>query len=200
MPSSCRSFSRWVSFSLLLLRLVLLPPLFSTTLVHALAMKEIYGVPNSGWTSPTWNWGYAQGTGHTCAAICRERYATRAARQALVQDLLEAAAADPEEIKLVLALEWQRGRWDGTDGGPNGYGHVLAAMAAAQRYEDETQGWSNLVQDMANRFPTLLTNKRDKTALLQEMETCREANNVKEGFLKCAGLVLREMGFIERGV
>lgn len=51
--------------------------------------REIYNIPNSGWCSDSWNWGYASGTGHDCAAICRKMYASRDDRQRLVSSLLE---------------------------------------------------------------------------------------------------------------
>jgi hypothetical protein len=111
------------------------------------------------------------------------------------------------EMKLVLALEWQRGRWDGTDGGPNGYAVVLHNMATAQRYEDtkNNHGWHYLVNDMIDRFPTISSNE----TALQDMQSCRQdvtsaSSSTKEAaqraFCRCAGLVLREMGFIERGL
>lgn len=166
------------------------------------ARPEIYGVKNSGWTSPEWCWGYAQGTGHTCAAICRELYATRSARQALVDNLLSANPNEPsnaEEIKLILALEWQRGRWDGTDGGRGGYSEVLATMAEAKRYEVGTHDecLQCLVQDMADpkRFCLLGVSNAE----IEEMKACMTANLPEEGFRKSAGMVLRAMGYIERG-
>ena len=165
--------------------------------------KEIYGVKGSGWTAPEWNWGYAQGTGHTCAAICREMYATREARQRLVDNLLEAnleKPSDVEEIKLILALEWQRGRWDGSDGGPGGYSQVLSSMAQARRYEigSDDECLQRLVQDMADpeRFRRLRPMEDD----VREMNACLLTNSPEEGFRKCSGLVLKAMGFIERGV
>ena len=97
---------------------------------------------DSGWTSPVWNWGSASGTGHDCVAICRRRYATRKSRADLVDQLLHPVEYRPkrlpanfEEVKLVLALAWQKGRWDGSDIGPYGYGAVLSAIARAERYE-----------------------------------------------------------------
>ena len=33
-----------------------------------------------------------------------------------------------EEVKLVLGLAWQNGRWDGSDGGRGGYGDILVAI------------------------------------------------------------------------
>lgn len=165
----------------------------------AFAMKEIYGIRGSGWTSPQWNWGYAQGTGHDCAAICRELYHTQEARATLVDNLLAAnnEPENPEEIKLILALEWQRGRWDGSDGGKGGYGDVLATMAAAKRYEDEREGLQRLVEDMAHppRFSLLGASSEE----VEEMKACATAASPEKGFRKCSGMVLRAMGFVERG-
>lgn len=167
---------------------------------HALAMpQEIYNVPGSGWTAPDWNWGYAQGSGHTCAAICRDLYATREARDALVRQLLDAQPEPPvPEIKLILALEWQRGRWDGTDGGRGGYGDVLSTMAAAKRYEEgsEEECLQRLVEDMAARFHLLKASDED----VKKMAACTSASNADIGFRKCSGMVLQAMGFVERGL
>lgn len=166
--------------------------------------KEIYGVKGSGWTSPEWNWGYAQGTGHTCAAICRDLYGTRQAREKLVENLLAGKKTQNEpsveEIKLILALEWQRGRWDGSDGGKGGYGEVLSRMAAAKRYEAGSHDvcLQRLVEDMAdpNRFSLLGATKEE----VQEMESCLLCGNPEDGFRRSAGMVLSAMGFIERGM
>ena len=153
----------------------------------AFAMKkEIYGIKGSGWTSPQWNWGYAQGTGHDCAAICRELYLAREARIKLVNNLLAANPDEPdniEEIKLILALEWQS--------------EVLRAMAAAKRYEDEG-GLQKLVEDMADpkRFGLLGPSEEEA----ERMKLCVAESNPEEGFRKCSGMVLRAMGFVERGL
>ena len=105
-----------------------------------------------------------------------------------------------EEVKLILALKWQSGKWDGTDGGPGGYGDVLAAMAEAERYEigsDEESCSSLLVQDMMERFHLICSDNAD----LREMESikvdCEDFDLMRR---KCAGLVLKATGFIERGL
>ena len=96
--------------------------------------RELYGIPGSGWTSPSWNWGSPEGTGHDCAKICREQYATAQDREQLIDNLLledkEAAPRIPqdfEEVKLVLALVWQRYRNDSV--GNKSYGVLLDQMA-----------------------------------------------------------------------
>jgi len=170
------------------------------TLAFSMKNKEIYGIKGSGWTSPQWNWGYSRGTGHDCAAICRELYHTREARTKLVNNLMAANPDEPEnveEIKLILALEWQRGKWDGSDGGKGGYGQVLANMAAATRYEDDG-GLRRLVEDMADpkRFSLLMASEED----IERIKSCVTENTLEEGFRKCSGMVLRAMGFVERGL
>jgi hypothetical protein len=164
--------------------------------------KEIYGITGSGWTSPQWNWGYGQGTGHDCALICRQQFRTTQARATLVQSLLDGdnppnAETNAEEIKLILALAWQRGQWDGSDGGEGGYGQVLAALAAAQRYEVE-DGLRQLTADMADpeRFRRLGTSDEDVAAMV----ACASTDHTEEGFRQCSGMVLRAMGFVEQGL
>lgn len=156
------------------------------------AFSEIYNIPGSGWKSPQWNWGYAVGTGHDCARICRQLYETRSARVALLQDI----ATKPEnfeEIKLVLALAWQRGRWDGTDGGEGGYGQVLQALAAADRYENDQR---QFFLDMQCRF-TLLSPSLELQA---QMDSLSGIEDVDLATRKCSALVLQAMGFVENGL
>jgi hypothetical protein len=146
--------------------------------------KEIYNIPGSGWTSPTWNWGYANGTGHDCALLCRRKFSTKQQRQELIQELLHPAAisssnveeADSmrsppfEEVKLILGLTIQRARWDGTDGGSEGYSEVLGMMANAERYEsnDEELNSKLFVKDMVDRFHLIAGNEIDGVAMDQD--------------------------------
>lgn len=166
-----------------------------------MSSKEMYGIKQSGWTSDTWRWGYGQGTGHDCAMISRKIYATPPLRAALVKSLIGATLEEPpfEEVKLVLALAWQNGRWDGTDGGPGGYTDVLATMADARRYEIGTDEDCSrqLVQDMQERFHLLeptedALNKmqrlwEDLPAKLEPFDAARR---------RCSGLVLDSMGWV----
>lgn len=173
--------------------------------------KQLYGVQGSGWASPEWNWGYAQGTGHDCAAICRERWSDRASRRDLVRSLLSPAESRPEgevpfaEVTLVLGLAWQNGRWDGSDGGAGGYPFVLRTMAEARRYEDDDEVVSALrfIEDVSARFNTISRDAEE----LSRMRTIASGIKgtevaVKDVFLArrtCAGMVLDAMGFVENG-
>ena len=151
----------------------------------SLYMKEIYGIPRSGWTSPDWNWGSAVGTGHDCAAICRRQFGSCQSRASLVSYLLKGQGPPFEEVKLILALAWQRGRWDGCDGGLGGYGEVLNAMAQAQRYEVGDECDWLLVQDMKERYHLLDPNNVD-----QEVMMSLDGEDVDGARRRCSGLVL----------
>ena len=170
----------------------------------------LYDIPNSSWTSPQWNWGYASGTGHDCAAICRRKFESRAAREDLVKSLLDPNNAQQqpptfEEVKLVLGLAVQRGRWDGSDGGPGGYGDVLAAMADARRYETdgtEESRMVNFTKDMKLRYRLLNPTKEDMEAM-ESIDVSSKDLTVAEldvARRKCSGLVLKGMGFIDNGI
>lgn len=172
--------------------------------------KEIYGISGSGWSSPEWHWGRASGTGHECAQLCRRKYDTPRARRELVAGLVlpkDAAGSDGagrapasfEEVKLVLALAWQKAL-NGPDGEPRAYAEVLDAMAAAQRYEGGSDEENSLllVQDMQKRFFFLdpaVEDRIDMNLLLYEGEG--DWDWIRR---RCSGLVLRAMDFEENGL
>ena len=165
----------------------------------AAAPTDLYGIPNSGWKSPQWNWGSASGTGHDCAMICRNKYDSVSSRKKLVNNLLEATCAEPfEEVKLVLGLTWQRGRWNGRDGGKGGYGDVLALMAEAKRYEDgSAEDCAKLfVHDMQERYHLVA---KDNEEDLQRMESLIQESDIFVARQRCSGLVLQAIGFVETG-
>ena len=168
----------------------------------------LYDIPNSSWTSAEWNWGYASGTGHDCAAICRRKFATRSSRAEFIRSLLDPSTPQPpsfEEVKLVLGLAVQRGRWDGSDGGPGGYGDVLAAMASARRYETdgtEENRMVNFVEDMRHRFGLLNPSKED-AEMMKSLDGCNGDATIDElnaARILCSGLVLMNMDFIDNGL
>jgi hypothetical protein len=175
--------------------------------------KTIYGIPNSGWTSPSWNWGSASGTGHDCAKICRQKYSTKEERLNLINYLISSTdetttsstAIDLEEIKLIMGLFWQNGRWDGSDGGVGGYGDVLAMMANAKRYEDGEDGKTLLFRDMQERFHLLDPNNDDKIKMKKLVDVNNNSDNddididIDATLRCCSGLVLKAMGFIQNG-
>lgn len=126
----------------------------------------------------------------------------------MVQDLVDAPSIHPrdrkpqnfEEVKLVLALAWQRGRWDGSDGGRGGFGEVLTTMAQAKRYEvgNEEECSRLPVEDMRERF-RLLTPHEDDLVMMQSVfdEAERDMDAARR---RSSGLVLRAMRFVENGI
>lgn len=171
--------------------------------------KNIYGIPNANWAAKReWNWGSAIGTGHDAAMICRNKYSSPNVRQALAQALIDAPDIEPserkptnfEEVKLILGLAWQRGRWDGSDGGVGGYGDVLAAMAQADRYETDSDEESSirLVIDMKDRFH-LLDPSDDQIDNMNSIESYLKTDP-DAARRKCSGLVLQAMGFVPSGL
>eukprot|EP00581_Thalassiosira_minuscula_P000195 CAMPEP_0183736310 /NCGR_PEP_ID=MMETSP0737-20130205/49019_1 /TAXON_ID=385413 /ORGANISM="Thalassiosira miniscula, Strain CCMP1093" /LENGTH=258 /DNA_ID=CAMNT_0025970273 /DNA_START=42 /DNA_END=818 /DNA_ORIENTATION=- len=191
-----------------------------TTYCENETIKTLYNIEHSGWKSPQWNWGYARGTGHDCAAICRRRWGgddpdSRSDRRKLVEMLLSPAefkASHPEaelpfeEIKLILGLAWQRGRWDGSDGGPNGYGAVLATMAEARRYEQEDEVMSALsfIEDVSEKFDTIARSADERNRMKAIANDVRGKHaGLDDIFMArrtCAGMVLDAMNFVNNGL
>jgi hypothetical protein len=169
--------------------------------------RELYGIPDSGWTSPSWNWGSPQGTGHDCAKICREQYTTAQDRAQLIDNLLledhEEAPRIPqdfEEIKLLLALVWQRYR--NMSAGNKMYGDLLDQMADC-RFDDEAgdddEACSKLlVQEMQKRFIYLQPDVQDQIAMNTLLyETGDDYDLTRR---RCSGLVLKAMDFEDLGL
>ncbi len=180
----------------------------------------LYNVTNSGWKSPQWNWGSARGTGHDCASICRSRWSDREDRRILVHSLLLPSPVSSyasnnngevsfEEIKLILALAWQRGRWDGTDGGPNGYRSVLQTMVDAHQYENENEIISSLhfIEDITSKYHSISRNAKDLHKMKDIANTIvhgkKKHASMEEIFMArrmCAGMVLDAMHFVDNGL
>jgi len=172
--------------------------------------KEVYGIQGSGWSSPEWKWGSATGTGHDCAKICRQQYATTEARAELIECLLlskedmnvnldERTPENFEEVKLVLALAWQKARKK-CYGGLETYGELLDEMAKGQRYEEGTEEFCSmlLVQHMQKRFFWLYPDVQDKISMNILLYDCDDDFDWIRR--RCSGLVLKAMEFEEIGL
>ena len=128
--------------------------------------REIFGIEAS-WSSPDWNWGSPFGLGHDCAMKCRQRFATEDQRRELVNSLVHAdtdtqVLSNFEDVKMVLALAWQRGR--NFDPDLEAFGQILDQMADL-RYENRDDGEGNmegdrlLVQDLQKKYMWLQPGK-----------------------------------------
>ena len=218
---------------------------FSASKTTSNNRKEIYGIPASGWSSLHWKWGEATGTGHACAVLCRRQYRTPESRRDLIANLVmtkeeirggttttadnaddekvvsEAAAAAQrspvnfEEVKLILALAWQKGLQNGHGGGGGElrpYGEILDAMVQAERYkkkavagpgcdDDDDNDKDNsllLVQDMQKRYFFLTPEVDDKIRMnLLLYDGDEDWDWIRR---RCSGLVLRALDFEANGL
>mmetsp|Transcript_14486 Transcript_14486/g.21362 ORF Transcript_14486/g.21362 Transcript_14486/m.21362 type:complete len:203 (-) Transcript_14486:1328-1936(-) len=170
------------------------------------ATSQVFGIPSAGWTSPEWRWGEPSGMSHDCASQCRERFRTIEQREHLVDSLVnideDTAGTDDgilsfEEIKLVLALAWQKARKNGFEG--EAYGVILDQMTEAERYESgDDEATSRLfVQDVQKRFFWLEPEVEDKIAMTMLWYDTEDYDVARR---RCGGLVLKAIGFIEDGL
>ncbi|KAL7509751.1 hypothetical protein ACHAXN_008923 [Cyclotella atomus] len=174
--------------------------------------RQLYNIKNSSWKSNEWNWGYARGTGHDCASICRRRWSDKADRKKLVDALLNPEAYHSkhksyevpfEEVKLILGLLWQRA------GRSHAFNEVLENMVDAKRYEldDEVLSALNFVTDVRDAFPDVALKKShvdQMNAVAGEILHYHDhmVDRVEAFRIRrvCAGMVLEDMGFIENGI
>ena len=185
----------------------------------AAALTMMYGVPDSKWSSPKWNWGYASGSGHDCALICRNKFASSDSRRMLIESLMLTDNAQIksegslsflttleedwlDELKLILGLTWQRGRRDGTDGGPGGYSEVLFNLADCQfetffACDDGISSQRNFLKDMKARYS--LISKTDSD-LQYVKDLSEESEDLDHSIRSCAGYVLSSMEFVALGM
>jgi hypothetical protein len=165
---------------------------FFTSTMAFTAPKSLYGIPNSSWASCEWNWGYARGTAHDCAQICRRKYSSVQSRQQLLNSLMgRSCPCTYEELKLILALQCQRQRQ---------LGDVIQNMVQATRYEsddDNVAGSQQLVFDLQERYPKLQPNSED---LQQMIALSSEQQNREDTLQPCIALVLKTLNFIEIGM
>ena len=99
-----------------------------------------------GWSDKNWNWGSANGDAHDVAMITRQKFGTEADRSAYIKRLCETSLSEVEveELKMVLALRFQRAAREGKDGDGKGW-EIMSEMAKC-KYENE--GISSLTGDL----------------------------------------------------
>eukprot|EP00466_Bigelowiella_natans_P020207 jgi/Bigna1/69362/fgenesh1_pg.8_\ len=99
-----------------------------------------------GWDSPGWNWGYANGEAHDKAAVLRSKLRTQKQRGAWLQELSSKdSEIDWEEVKLALALKWQRAIRERRD--QAGWCHVLEEMRLARSKKLESRLEPTSIED-----------------------------------------------------
>eukprot|EP00238_Polyblepharides_amylifera_P015752 CAMPEP_0196579862 /NCGR_PEP_ID=MMETSP1081-20130531/25296_1 /TAXON_ID=36882 /ORGANISM="Pyramimonas amylifera, Strain CCMP720" /LENGTH=139 /DNA_ID=CAMNT_0041899567 /DNA_START=275 /DNA_END=694 /DNA_ORIENTATION=+ len=101
----------------------------------------------TGWGSPTWRWGYASGDAHDAAFQIRNSLSSPQARREWIASLEDSNSDVPWfEIKLVLALKWQKAIREGRC--CDGWVETMERLRLAE-YEDGENGISKFVVDLA---------------------------------------------------
>lgn len=135
--------------------------------------------------------------------ICREEYATKEAREKLIENLIDTRIPeDFEVVKLVLALVMQKANnWKPWGGQVEAsYTQVLNAMVEAERYEEEEEdiGTRRFVQDLQKRFVWLEPEVEDKIAMNLVLYDAEDDFDLARR--RCCGLTLKAMDFVDFGL
>lgn len=111
-----------------------------------------------GFSDPNWNWGSSNGTGHDAAMKLRRRLATIDQRTDFIASIVgESDDFNLEDVKLALALRFQRAARERIVGSEQGY-KIMDKMATL-KYEN-AEGEAYLQRDLENLssiLPTELT-------------------------------------------
>lgn len=100
----------------------------------------------SGFSDPNWNWGSSNGTGHDAAMAIRQTLGTNDRRKEFVRNLgANSEAIGIDDIKLALALRFQRASHEGIIGSKEG-NRIMNNMAAL-KYEN-ADGEAALLRDL----------------------------------------------------
>ena len=100
----------------------------------------------SGFSDPNWNWGSANGTGHDAAMAIRRSLGTNDRRKEFMRNLLDnSETISVDDMKLALALRFQRASYEGIAGGKEG-NRIMTNMAAL-KYEN-ADGEAKLLLDL----------------------------------------------------
>mmetsp|Transcript_28986 Transcript_28986/g.69162 ORF Transcript_28986/g.69162 Transcript_28986/m.69162 type:complete len:226 (+) Transcript_28986:3-680(+) len=107
-----------------------------------------------GWADPDWKWGYGNGKAHNAAYDLRRGLSSESSRSKWMETLLSDEKLGWDDVKLCLALKWQRAAREGRDGGRGGFGDVMEMMRKC-KYEGSDANDDRLVQDMSSRLAML---------------------------------------------
>eukprot|EP00930_Biecheleria_cincta_P060867 TRINITY_DN46451_c0_g1_i1.p1 TRINITY_DN46451_c0_g1~~TRINITY_DN46451_c0_g1_i1.p1 ORF type:complete len:251 (-),score=41.41 TRINITY_DN46451_c0_g1_i1:97-849(-) len=139
------------------------------------------------WGSTTWNWGDEVGDAHDMAAKLRGQLQERSDRAMWLQGAVVQPNRVPwADMKLALALLWQKAMHEGRDGGPAGWRVPLSRMVAGT-YEGGEAGDRLLVVDMEVRLPASRIIVEDGP---EDMDGWRR---------RVAAQVFKELDFVEGG-
>eukprot|EP00287_Rhodomonas_sp_CCMP768_P002193 CAMPEP_0196735596 /NCGR_PEP_ID=MMETSP1091-20130531/13982_1 /TAXON_ID=302021 /ORGANISM="Rhodomonas sp., Strain CCMP768" /LENGTH=155 /DNA_ID=CAMNT_0042079249 /DNA_START=171 /DNA_END=638 /DNA_ORIENTATION=- len=105
----------------------------------------------STWANPEWRWGYGVGLAHDQAAILRAKLRTPDSRSAWLDTMVSGSGeVGWEEVKLALALKWQRANRVMNGDAMTAYNQVMEQLRKA-KYEGEEND-KLFVKDMEARL------------------------------------------------
>ena len=150
----------------------------------------------SGWGSRSWNWGSAIGKAHDAAFEMRNRLSTLDDRRVWLNECAS-DSLDVEEIKLCLALRWQRSGHERTAGD---YSQIMEAMARGNFEGDDRA--PTLLPALVEAMPSI--GLKDERAMLEILETNQLSVHTKQGPQETisivAAAILLKMGFLDKGL
>eukprot|EP00242_Pyramimonas_sp_CCMP2087_P009927 CAMPEP_0198201992 /NCGR_PEP_ID=MMETSP1445-20131203/5038_1 /TAXON_ID=36898 /ORGANISM="Pyramimonas sp., Strain CCMP2087" /LENGTH=171 /DNA_ID=CAMNT_0043872685 /DNA_START=318 /DNA_END=833 /DNA_ORIENTATION=- len=127
------------------------------------------GKSESEWASPTWNWGSARGDAHDEALKIRTKLNAPQSRSTWLEQMVTTdSLVSWSEVKLVLALKWQRAAHARRDGGEAGYGYVMEQLRRA-KYEGSVEADKKFVSDMEERLAVIVADA-DRSKLREFVE------------------------------
>lgn len=100
----------------------------------------------NGFSDPNWNWGSSNGSGHEAAMKLRFQLGDTEKRKSFIKNVVNTSDIDFEDIKLALALRFQRASREGKGGSDEGY--IIMTKMANRKYEGGKSGESRLLFDL----------------------------------------------------
>lgn len=136
------------------------------------------------WGTREWNWGFANGLAHDEAFKLRSRLSSPANREAWLKSVGD-GEIDQEEVKLCLALKWQRA---GHERRAGGYLEVMDRLASGEF--ENANGLDDFCGALKRALPSIGASSGDEASL--------ESGDQRLNAL--AVTILLNMNFLERGL
>jgi hypothetical protein len=153
----------------------------------------------SKWADPKWRWGYGVGLAHDEAARLRAKLRTAEDRSAWLDAMVEQEEqVDWEEVKLALALKWQKANRMRGDDAMTAYNQVMELLRLA-RYEGKEED-KLFVKDLEARL-RFLGDSANSLVLDFRGKQRPDARDSSDGRRRViAAAVLEGFEFVESGL
>eukprot|EP00613_Pedinella_sp_CCMP2098_P008977 CAMPEP_0171654656 /NCGR_PEP_ID=MMETSP0990-20121206/40367_1 /TAXON_ID=483369 /ORGANISM="non described non described, Strain CCMP2098" /LENGTH=158 /DNA_ID=CAMNT_0012234483 /DNA_START=99 /DNA_END=575 /DNA_ORIENTATION=+ len=158
-------------------------------------MSSGNALSSTGWGTREWNWGYASGRAHDEAFAMRSRLSSPDQRREWLQECVNDSLG-LEEVKLCLALRWQR---SGHEGKAGDFSRVMESMSQGKF---EGTGAPTLLPTLTKAMPSVgLDSEIDVTAVFTKNDfSVPAASALEENINVISVAILLQMGFLGRGL